>query len=183
MVSSDLVYLLPVVCALLGWLVAKLCIAIYITVFLKRKAQIGTSIGEFAEKQISLDAIEQKLTQAETIEKILPFADVHIEDFLRVKLPAAMPMLAMFISDKLVNDMKAIFMNELKQLFPALIQQYIGNVKKDLRISQLISSRFNSVADQTLQSFLWKQLRIVEISSFLTGFLCGCLYIFLTRIA
>ncbi len=140
-------------------------------------------IGDYAEKQISLDAIEQKLVSPENIEKILPFANEHIEQFLRVKLPAAMPMLAMFISDKLVADMKGIFMNELKNLFPALILQYTGNIKKDLNISKLVSARLHAVSDHTLKSFMRKQFRIVEIACATTGFLCGGLYIFLTWIA
>lgn len=181
--SSVLIYFIPFIFAFLGWLIAKLAVHIYISALLKRKLAISQAIGTYAEKQFSLDAIEQKLVAPETIEKIIPFADAHIEEFLRVKLPAAMPMLAMFISDKLVADMKTIFMNELKQLFPALIQQYLTNVKKDISISNLITTKINGVSTKVISNFLWKQFRLVEASSSLTGFLCGILYIFLTRVA
>ena len=181
--SSILLLSLPFISAFLGWLVAKLSVTVYLSFILKKKTQIGVAVGKYAEQQISFDAIEQQLTAPATIEKILPFAEDHIDTFLRVKLPAAMPMLAMFISDKLVADMKGIFMKELKELFPALIGQYLGNIKKDINISYLISSKFDAISNATLQSFLWKQFRIVEIACAITGFLCGCLYILLTWIA
>ena len=181
--SSFLLYSLPFLCALLGWLVARFSVVVYLSFVLKKKTQIGAAIGNYAEQQVSFGAIEQQLTAPETIEKILPFAEEHIDTFLRVKLPAAMPMLAMFISDKLVAEMKGIFMKELQQLFPALIGQYLGNLKNDINISHFISSKVDAISNATLRSFLWKQLRVIEIACALTGLLCGILYIFLTRIA
>ena len=176
-------YLLPFISALIGWIVAKIAVSAYISILLKRRAAISSAIGDYAAQQFSFDALEQTLTKPESIEKILPFAEAHIDNFLRVKLPAAMPMLAMFISDKLVADMKGIFMNELKELFPALIQQYLGNIKKDFDLGNTISTKLNTISTSTLRPILVRQLRIAEVASVLAGFLCGCFYIFLTWIA
>jgi len=92
-------------------------------------------------------------------------------------------MLAMFISDKLVADMKAIFMGELKELFPALIQQYTANLKKDISISNLISSKLSVVPDTHIKQLLRKQFQIVELLGAVIGFATALLYIFLTWIA
>ena len=183
MLLTRIFYLLPFLFALLGWLVAKLAVSVYLSAILKKRNKISTAIGNYVAKQFSFDSIEQTLTNPESIEKILPFADEHVENFLRVKLPAAMPMLAMFISDKLVADMKAIFMKELKELFPALIQQYLSGIKKDLDISQFISAKLDSTTNESITSLLKKPLQIVDYACVLTGFLCGCIYILLTLIA
>ncbi len=183
MKSSLFVWILPFVFALIGWLIARLAVAVYISLLTKKKAYINNAIGNYIEQQFSFADIEQRLTEPTTIEAILPFAEQHIDEFLRKKLPAAMPMLAMFISDKLVADMKAIFMNELKELFPALIQQYLTNVKKNINIKNMVSTKLNAISFSAIQSFLKKQLRVVGYACAATGFVCGCLYIFLTLLA
>ncbi len=180
---TSFVYWLPFVFALIGWLIGKLTITVYVSFIIKKRAHISQAIGNYAAQQFSFDSIEQTLTEPATIEKILPFAEQHIDEFLRKKLPAAMPVLAMFISDKLVAEMKAVFMNELKELFPAIIQQYITNVKKNIDISNIISTKLNIISSNALQSLLRKQLRVVEYACVVTGFVCGCFYISLTLLA
>ncbi len=183
MLNTGMPYLVPFLSAGIGWLVAKISVSLYTSAVLKRKECIGQSIGNYAAQQFSFEGIEQAATQPETIEKILPYAEAHIDEFLRVKLPAAMPMLAMFISDKLVAEMKAIFMKELQELFPGLIQQYLGNVKANLNLSHIISAKLNTISTGTLKPLLVKQLKIVNYACAVTGFVCGCLYIFLTPLA
>ena len=183
MKSSFFIFAMPFVFAGIGWLIAKLVVAIYISLVVKKKADIGNAIGNYIEQQSSFADIEQRLTEPATIEAILPFAEQHIDEFLRKKLPAAMPMLAMFISDKLVADMKAIFMNELKELFPVIIQQYLTNVKKSTNIKAIVWAKLNAFSFSTIQTFLKRQLRVVEYACAATGFVCGCLYIFLTLLA
>lgn len=180
---SLLVWIMPFVFALVGWLIARLAVAVYISLFEKKKAYLSDAIGNYVEQQFSFAGIEQRLTEPAAIEAILPFAEQHIDEFLRKKLPAAMPMLAMFISDKLVADMKAIFMNELKELFPAVIQQYLTNVKKTIHIKDMVSTKLNAISSSTIQPFLKKQLLMVGYACAATGFVCGCLYIFLTLLA
>ncbi len=176
-------FALPFVFALIGWLIAKLVVVIYISLLMKKKAYISNAIGNYVEQQLSFADIEQRLTEPSTIEAILPFAEQHIDEFLRKKLPAAMPMIAMFISDKLVADMKAIFMNELRELFPAIIQQYLTNIKKNTHIKAIVSAKLDTLSFSTIQIFLKRQLRVVEYACAATGFVCGCLYIFLTLLA
>ena len=106
-----------------------------------------------------------KLSSEESVEKILPFAEGHIDHFLRVKLPAAMPMLSMFISDKLVADMKAIFMVELKELFPALINRYLAGAKDAVNIQQLVADKLLAADLHYLRTALRKQLAMVALSA------------------
>ncbi len=183
MLNTGLPYLAPFLFAGIGWLVAKVFTAVYSTAVIKKREQIGRAIGDYAAQQFSLDSIERTATEPATIGKILPFAETHIDNFLRVKLPAAMPMLAMFISDKLVADMKAIFMKELEELFPAVIQQYFANVKKNISLSDTISTQLNGISTDTLKRLLRKQLRVMDYTCAATGFICGCFYIFLTLFA
>lgn len=180
MLHTVLPYLAPFLFAGIGWLIAQIFISFYLSAILKKRTQISQAIGDYAARQFSLDSIEQTATEPATIEKILPFAEEHIDNFLRVKLPAAMPMLAMFISDKLVADMKAIFMKELQELFPAIIRQYFANVKKNISVSDMISTKLNGISANTLKPILLKPMQIVYYSCALTGFVCGCIYIFLT---
>ena len=45
-------------------------------------------------------------------------------------------MISMFIGDKTIQQLKSVFMEELKQMFPTLMQSFASNMQKDL-IDQL----------------------------------------------
>ncbi len=141
------------------------------------------ALAGMPEKQFSLATIEEKLTEPAAIEKIIPVAEEHIDTFLRVKFPAAMPMLAMFISDKLVADMKGIFMTELKELFPVLIRQYLSNVTHGLSIGNLIASHLNNLSLEMVTPLIKRQLQVVSLACAATGFLCGCISLLMASIA
>jgi hypothetical protein len=50
--------------------------------------------------------------------------------FFREKLTAKMPMISMFIGDKTIEELKAVFMEELELLFPELMNSYSGNLNQ-----------------------------------------------------
>src|SRR6476620_10910228 len=107
MINSWL-YFFPVISALVGWLISRLGVNLFFKRLQVQQKTLAAQAGSFVAAGFSLDDLTAKLTNEEAVEKILPVAEEHIDHFLRVKLPAAMPMLSMFISDKLVADMKAI---------------------------------------------------------------------------
>ena len=64
--------------------------------------------------------------------EVLPMAEVQVDDFLRNKLPKAMPVVGMFIGDKTIAQFKAIFMDELKTLLPDFIGRCASTLGKRL---------------------------------------------------
>src|SRR6201993_5041258 len=88
-------------------------------VFPKRQQQIAESLGRVVGQELlSFDDIEKTITDPANVRRILPLAESHIDSFLRVKLKESMPMIAMFIGDKTITQLKTVFLAELEELFP-----------------------------------------------------------------
>lgn len=154
-------------------------------VFPKRQRQIAESLGRIVGQELlSFDDIEEKITNPENVAKILPLAEEHIDNFLRNKLKESMPMVAMFIGDKTINQMKTIFMKELEELFPVIMKNYIANLRHDLDLERIVVEKIAAFStdrlEDMLNQFLTKEFRFVEIIGAALGFLIGLLQIFLT---
>src|SRR3954468_2666438 len=181
--SNTLLYFLPIISAFIGWLLSRVGINLFFKRLQSQQRTLAAQAGNFVAAGFSLDDLTAKLTNEEAIEKILPVAEEHIDYFLRVKLPAAMPMLSMFISDKLVADMKAIFMVELKELFPTIINQYLSNAKSAIAIDKIVASKIEVIDMNKVKALLRSTLSRAALFGALIGFLTGLFQIILTLIA
>jgi hypothetical protein len=70
------------------------------------------------------------------VQKILPLAEEHIDFFLRHKLSATLPQIALFIGDKTIHQFKKIFMLELEQWLPGFIQSYMTSMTTSPLVSE-----------------------------------------------
>jgi len=66
------------------------------------------------------------------LDKVMPVIDEKLDDFFRHRLTEKLPMISMFIGDKTIQQLKTVFMEELKQMFPTLMQSFASNLQKDL---------------------------------------------------
>jgi hypothetical protein len=66
------------------------------------------------------------------LDKVMPVIDAKLDDFFRHRLTEKLPMISMFIGDKTIQQLKTVFMEELRQMFPTLMQSFASNLQKDL---------------------------------------------------
>ena len=156
-------------------------------VFPKRKNQIAASLGRIVGQELlSFGDIEQKITDPENVQKILPHIDAHIDDFLRHKLKKSMPVISMFIGEKTIQELKSVFMKELEELFPLVMKNYIGNMKNDLDLERIVSEKVAGFSsdrlEEMLNQILTKEFRFVEVIGAALGFLIGIVQILLTLV-
>jgi len=154
-------------------------------VFPKRQQQIAESLGRIVGQELlSFGDIEQAITHPDNVRRILPLAEEHIDNFLRVKLKEQMPMISMFIGDKTIGQLKAVFMAELEELFPVIMKNYVANLRHDLDLERIVVEKIASFSadrlENMLNEFLTKEFRFVEIIGAALGFLIGLLQILLT---
>jgi uncharacterized membrane protein YheB (UPF0754 family) len=154
-------------------------------VFPKRKQQIAESLGKIVGQELlSFEDIEKTITNPENVGKILPLADQHIDYFLRHKLKEAMPVISMFIGDKTIQQLKAVFMKELEELFPVIMQNYVQHIKNDLDLEKIVVDKIVNFSserlEQMLNQILTKEFRFVEVIGAALGFLIGVMQILLT---
>lgn len=87
----------------------------------------------------SFDSLEARFTKTENFEKIMPLIENHVDDFLRNKLSESMPMISMFIGDRTINQLKELFMRELRIIFPASIKSYLQGASAEFDPATLIT--------------------------------------------
>lgn len=185
-------WLLPVISAFIGWVTNLVAIKMLfhprnpikflgITIqgiFPKRQQQFAQKLGKLvSEELLSFDEIADLISSPKNLEKLTPLIEVHVDTFLKEKLAAEMPMLSMFIGDKTISKLKAVFMEELTTLFPALMHQYAGDLKEKLDLEKIVSDKVAAFSTDKLEEILFqimsKEFRFVEIIGGVLGFLIG----------
>lgn len=197
-----LLYLIPVISAFIGWFTNWIAIKMlfhpknpikilgitFIGIFPKRQAQFAEKLGKLVSAELlSFDDIESKITNTDNIDQLMPQIDAHIDHFLRFKLADQMPVISMFIGDKTIQQMKSVFMTELKEIFPSIMKSYMGNLKKDLDLEKIVIEKVKGFSsdklEQILNDIMSKEFRFVEIIGGVLGFIIGIIQVILTMIS
>lgn len=157
-------------------------------IFPKRQEQFAEKLGKLvSEELLSFDEIAGKLTNPDNLNRLTPHVEEHIDHFLRVKLKEAMPMISMFIGDKTIAQLKGIFMEELQQLFPVIMEKYMGTLQEQLDLEKIVVEKVRSFSsdklEQILNQIMAKEFRFVEIVGAVLGFLIGLVQIAITWLA
>ncbi len=156
-------------------------------IFPKRQQQFAEKLGKLVSAElISFQEIEKKITNSKNLDKVLPFIEERIDDFLRRKLSEVFPIISMFIGDSTINQLKTIFMEELKGIFPEMIKKYMQNLESEMNLEQMVTAKVATFSSEKMESILnqimTKEFKFVEIIGGVLGFLIGIMQIILTII-
>jgi uncharacterized membrane protein YheB (UPF0754 family) len=100
---------------------------------------------------------------------VLLFIDAKLDDFFKRKLSEKLPIISMFIGDKTIHQLKEVFIEELKQLFPELVVNLVANSKAQLLNN--LEQKWRPIIEPTLLLGT-KNLRWI---AFVIGFMWGVL--------
>ena len=185
-------FFIPVASAFSSWLVIKIFFTILFRprqprsilgvqvqgILPKKQSVIAARAGKMvAEQFFSLQAIEEKIGDPSTLQKIMPSIEEHIDDFLRNKLKKEMPFIGMFVGDKTIDSVKKVFMTELETLFPNIMRSYASTLISDLNIAQLVSQKIAAASVQQVETSFKKtfskELRVTELLGASIGLVIG----------
>jgi len=194
-------FLIPFISAFIGWFTNWIAIKMlfhprlpkkilgitFHGIFPKRQKQFAEHLGKLVSKELlSFKDIEQKITHPDNVKKIMPLVDIHIDEFLRNKLSATMPMLSMFIGDKTIAQLKQVFMLELEQLFPVLMKNYMNSLQQELDLEKIVIEKVSNFSsdklEEVLNAIMSKEFKFVEIIGAVLGFVIGLLQILITML-
>lgn len=194
--------LIPVISAFIGWFTNWIAIKMlfhprepkkvlgitFQGIFPKRQQQFAEKLGKLVSNELlSFADIETKITNPDNVEKLMPVVEAHIDNFLRVKLAESMPMISMFIGDKTIAQLKEVFLNELRSIFPLLMKNYMNNLQSELDLEKIVISKVAGFSSDKLEEILngimSKEFRFVEIIGAVLGFIIGLIQILLTQLA
>lgn len=183
---------IPVIGALIGWSINNLLIFLLFHPLQPKKLLGITFHGLIPKKQklfakqvavyvstelFSIEEIKNKLTNPENTEKLIPFIEDEIDHFLRQKLTEQMPMIGMLIGEKTIVQLKGIFVEEIRILFPRLINNYIQNIESDINIEAIIEEKIGSVSIENIEMIIYsgfkKELTLFKLAGAATGFIAG----------
>lgn len=190
--------LIPLISALTGWLANWLLIKMLFHpirpvkifgltiqgILPRRQPEMARQLGRLVSKELfSFGDIKERITHPDNIQKLLPQVETHIDEFLRTRLKEAFPVISMFVGDKTISQLKAVFMAELESLFPVVMTNYVNNLEKDLDLEQLVTEKLASYSTEKMESGLYrvmsKELRWTGVAGAVTGLLLGLLQVLL----
>ena len=200
---SYLVYTIPFISAFIGWLVSWVSVKMlfypaapkqflgikFQGVLPKHKNQLANNLGKLATKELLplLNNLQTKLADPTSTDKIMPFVEKHIDHFLRVKLSEKMPVIGMFIGESTISELKSIFIEELKSLFPEMMGVYMTNIQNEIDIENIVAAKVESISSDRIEGLMRNslkgELRRVHIVFGAIGFLIGLLQLAIVFIA
>jgi len=166
--------LIPIVSATLGWIGmwAGGRVLLY-RIIPSRREELARTIGKTVSDTFSFADIEKKISDPASIKSVMPVVEEHVDDFLRNKLKAKMPVVGMFIGDKTINSLKEVFLKEIEDLFPQVLKQFAGNLQKNLDIEAMVTKKITTVSASQISTALSPALRYFCFAGAVTGFLIG----------
>jgi len=144
--------------------------------------RVAEKIGRLVSTEMfSLDSLQQKVADPENFNRLKPEIEMHIDQFLRVRLKDTFPMLSMLIGDKTINQLKTAFLMELETLFPVLMKNYIANLEKDLDIEKTVTQKIAGFPVSKLEELVHhaakNQLFKAQLAGAFIGLLMGLIHI------
>jgi uncharacterized membrane protein YheB (UPF0754 family) len=116
----------------------------------------------------------------------MPIVEGHIDTFLREKLNEKMPMIGMFLGENTIQQFKAIFLEELQELFPVMMKNYMATLQDQLDLEKIVVEKVGQFSsdkfEEILNQIMSKEFKFIELIGGVLGFIIGLLQVALTII-
>ncbi|MET0393582.1 MAG: hypothetical protein ABW019_10595 [Chitinophagaceae bacterium] len=182
---NNWLFTLPLLSALAGWCISRLlwAAALRPQAISRYQQQLAGQLGRVARAEWPGAAMGQSISDPARLTSVMPLIEEQMDDFLRNRLQVKMPMLAMFIGDKTIQTMKVIFMDEIRDLFPRVMEQVAGNLTAELDIEKIVREKVAAIPPDNLRVILTKPRQQAALAGAVTGFLTGGIQIAVTLLA
>jgi uncharacterized membrane protein YheB (UPF0754 family) len=196
-----MIYLIPVLNALFGWLMISLLV--YFLFHPRKRKNLFiidwqgfipknfdnwvTHLGKYAaENLVNIPQMKESLLKGERLTQINSMLEKKVDDFLRNKLKEKIPVISMFITEGMVSKMKEVLMAELEKMVPAAIDQIAAGVEQEFDVQKLISEKMSAWDTAAIENVFRREagkgiLSLKLVVAFL-GFALGWLEVALLKI-
>jgi len=189
-----ILFLLPFIAALIGWMTNYIAVKMlfhpkeprnffgttFHGVFPKRQHALAEKLGQLvADELFSISDVSAKIKEFATSDEAMNEVGKRIEMTIRNKLVQAFPMLAMFLSDEMVEKVTGLFKNELKDFLSATSQGMGEKLEENLNVQEMVKERVNAFSSEKLEELLnqlmKKEFKFIELVGAILGFFIGCI--------
>ncbi|MEL6536332.1 MAG: DUF445 family protein [Bacteroidota bacterium] len=195
-----LIYLLPFIAALTGYITNFIAVKMlfhprnpvnlgFMTIqgiFPKRQGLLAERLGAIVSQELfSVEDVKQEIGQPEVQTKLTGVIENRIDLFLQEKLPASMPMLAMFLNDDTKGKIKTTLMEEFEQMLPGLVDTLGNELEARIDVAEVVKEKVSNFSSDKLEEILYsimkKEFRFIEILGGILGFLIGLIQLLLVQ--
>jgi uncharacterized membrane protein YheB (UPF0754 family) len=197
--TSSIIWLFPILAALIGWVTNYLAIKMLFHpreevkvlgislqgVFPKRQKQLALKLGTLvSEELLSMEQITEKIRDHATSNETMDAIGKRIEMTIREKLVHAFPMLSMFLSDDMVEKVTNLFRKELKDFLSQSVDELSTKLENNLDISEVVREKVEGFSSDKIEDLLFnlmkKEFKFIEVAGAVLGFAIGCVQVALT---
>lgn len=187
-----LIYTLPLIGALIGWLTNYIAIKMlfhprdavrifFIPIqgaFPKRQKDFARKLGQIvSEELVSVEDLTAHLKEKATSEAILNHITLRLEEAIAMRLPRAFPMLAMFMTGDMAEKVKIFLREQIGSLNEELIDKLSSELEEELDVHRIVEEKVAAFSSDKLEEILFsimrREFKFVELVGAVLGFLIG----------
>lgn len=144
----------------------------------KRRSEIAVSIADTVQKElISLKDITNSLNADELEEKMGTVIDKILEEKLESEITKKFPMLAMFLSDEIINKIKSIIKTSILENKETIINMFTSYLEEKVDFKKIIIENVEAFSLEKLEEITYslakKELKHIEVIGAILGGIIG----------
>ncbi|MFR8989687.1 MAG: DUF445 domain-containing protein [Fusobacterium sp.] len=144
----------------------------------KRRSEIAVSIADTVQKElISLKDITNSLNADELEEKMGAVIDKILEGKLESEITKKFPMLAMFLSDEIINKIKSMIKTSILENKETIINMFTSYLEEKVDFKKIIIENVEAFSLEKLEEITYslakKELKHIEVIGAILGGIIG----------
>lgn len=144
----------------------------------KRRSEIAVSIADTVQKElISLKDITNSLNADELEEKMGAVIDKILEEKLESEITKKFPMLAMFLSDEIINKIKSMIKTSILENKETIINMFTSYLEEKVDFKKIIIENVEAFSLEKLEEITYslakKELKHIEVIGAILGGIIG----------
>lgn len=144
----------------------------------KRRSEIAVSIADTVQKElISLKDITSSLNADELEEKMGTVIDKILEEKLESEITKKFPMLAMFLSDEIINKIKSMIKISILENKETIINMFTSYLEEKVDFKKIIIENVEAFSLEKLEEITYslakRELKHIEVIGAILGGIIG----------
>lgn len=144
----------------------------------KRRSEIAVSIADTVQKElISLKDITNSLNADELEDKMGAVIDKILEEKLESEITKKFPMLAMFLSDEIINKIKSMIKTSILENKETIINMFTNYLEEKVDFKKIIIENVEAFSLEKLEEITYslakKELKHIEVIGAILGGIIG----------
>ena len=196
-----IIFTLPIIAALTGWITNFIAIKMLFHprekvkilfieiqgIFPKRQKKLAEKLGKIVSDELfSMEDVRKAITNPENLGDVHEVIDEKLDDFLENRMMESMPMLYVFMSDDMRVKIKATLQQELELMLPELIGQFANKIEKEVDVERTVYEKVVNFSTDKLEEILYsimkKEFKFIEILGGVLGFIIGLIQLALLQL-